>query len=116
MPIIPLSEAAGGGTPAGAVLYHRASSPSQAGPGGEKLSEKARAAYWEVRRAAPAIPVLAIVRGVEEGKLSARRPKLLEAVQMAVRWAARRPRVILVATDVSRFVRAESYHRIENPE
>jgi len=53
------------------------------------------------------------VRAVELGKLSAKRPKLLEAIQ-----AAREYRAILVARDLARFLRSESYgpkNRIAEP-
>lgn len=54
-----------------------------------------------------------IFSGIEEGKLSKPRP-ILEA---AVRYCRQQDRpMILIASDLSRFIRSERYHRQNNPD
>lgn len=99
--IVALSEARAGGV----VLYNRASSysPGQYGRGGEKLETRTHQAYKAVR---PLRRVVAMRRGVEKGYMSVARPILEEAAEYA-----RKRRLILVAPDLSRFIRAESHYK-----
>jgi hypothetical protein len=98
------------------VLYYRVSSWGQAGKGETKLEDKTHAVIIEVLRLARD-KLRRIVRAVEEGKLSKPRRKLLAAIEYARAYQkASRSRVILVTGDLSRFIRAESYHRVKNRE
>lgn len=92
------------------VLYNRVSSWNQAGKGKAKLEAKTYAVVRDVRDIAPG-KLRQICRGVEEGKLSKPRRTLLEAAADAAKKG-----MILVASDLSRFIRAEEYHRWENPD
>lgn len=94
----------------GIEFYNRNSSWGQAGKGKTKLHEKTYAAVNEVRKLAP-LKLRRIVQGVEEGKLSRRRPKLRDAVGYAKQRG-----LMLVTIDLSRFIRSESYCRQTNPE
>lgn len=97
-------------------VYNRVSSYSNAGKDKVKLDEKTYAVSDQVCRMAPG-RVRMIASGVEEGKLSKRRPTLIRAVESATRWSARRHQpVILVASFLSRWIRSEDYHRLDNPE
>jgi hypothetical protein len=101
----------------GIAVYNRMSSYPQAGKGKVKLEATTYALDREIRRLAPGKVRRAPFFGVEEGKLSKHRPILLEAVEYAARAATRRGGpVILVAGDLSRFIRSEAYHRWKNPE
>lgn len=94
----------------GIVLLPRVSGPSQASNG--KLDQKTFALYDECKKMAPEARVLFISRGVEEGKLSVPRPGLERAVQEIV--TSRRGAKIILASDMSRFIRSESYCRQKN--
>lgn len=92
------------------ALYNRVSSWGQAGKGKTELTEKTEA----VRRAMLNVVgdparVRCIFQGIEEGKLSERPQKLLEAAEYAAR-----NRLILVASDLSRFIRSESFCHLTN--
>ncbi|MSQ94411.1 MAG: hypothetical protein EXR98_07630 [Gemmataceae bacterium] len=95
------------------LLFHRNSSYGQAGKGKVKLNAKATAFYnelranvpWDVRR------IRRTVQAVEEGKLSKGRPIFLGATDYA-----KKHDLIVVAYDLSRFIRSESYCRQTNPE
>jgi hypothetical protein len=91
---------------AGIVLYNRVSSYGQAGRGKVNLDAKTDPLVCEIKRERR---VVAVIRAIEEGKLSTPRPKLVEAAAEAKRSAA-----ILVAPDLSRFIRAASYSRTRN--
>jgi hypothetical protein len=93
------------------LVYHRVSSYNQAGKGKVKLEAMTDALFTEVCKIALGSVWPVPFFGVEEGKLSKRRPTLLKAVEYA------RPRgLMLVARDLSRFVRSEDYCRRTNPE
>jgi hypothetical protein len=115
--VLALSDALRRWPEAGLVLYHRMSGYKQAGKGLWKL-QAATTDLFDAVRARASWKVLHIpFSGVEEGKLSKRRPKLIQAAGWAVRYAATRHlTVILVASDLSRFIRAESYCRRTHPE
>ncbi len=91
---------------AGIVLYNRVSSYSNAGTAKEDLDRKTYDLHRQVRAMAPGRPLYALLRGVEKGKLSKKRPKLAEASRRAVKR-----RAILVAPDLSRLIRSERYDR-----
>lgn len=110
-PIIPLSEAAERYPGARVVVYGRVSSWGQAGPGKAKIGNQTSAVYREVKKTAADFRVRYLPRGVEEGKLSNPRPSLRDAVDYATKCGA-----IIVAADLSRFIRSESYHRTKNPD
>jgi len=95
---------------AGIAIYNRVSSWGQAGKGKAKLVEKTDTIVKEVLMFAPG-KLRHTVQGVEEGKPSAKRPKLLEAAEVA-----REHGLILVASDLSRFLRSEAYDRRKNHE
>jgi hypothetical protein len=118
--VLPLAAAVGRHPDADLVLYNRCSSWGQAGRGKAELAAKTRAVYRAVRAAAPDRPLRAIVSGVEEGRvLDPANPRrhLRDAAGRAAGFAARTGRpVILVAADLSRFIRAAAYHRVTNPE
>ncbi|MBY0458486.1 MAG: hypothetical protein K2V38_14195, partial [Gemmataceae bacterium] len=97
---------------AGLVVYHRCSTHSQAGTGLTRLHAKTAAVVEQVQGSAPG-RVVEVVQGVEEGRLSARRRHLDRAVERVLR--ERQP-TLLVAIDLSRFLRSEDYHRQANPE
>ncbi len=101
-----------------AAVYNRMSSDGQAGKGKEKLDGMTGMLAAEVVRIAPGKLVGGkIVQAIEEGKLLKPRPKLSQTAAWAIRYAARRRgAVIVVTSDTSRFIRAEAYHRTENPE
>jgi hypothetical protein len=90
------------------TLYNRVSSHSQAGPAKARLGEKTHAIVSGIRELAPG-KVKAIFQGIEKGGLTVLRPVLIEAAA-----DARRRGGILVAADLSRFVRAKSYSRTAN--
>lgn len=91
------------------VFYHRLSSGGQGSKG--KLAEKTLAAENELLKltAGTRSRLLWEAYGIEEGKLSMPRPKLIEAAAFAAEQGA-----ILVAADLSRFIRSEAYHRCTN--
>lgn len=90
------------------VIYNRASGWAGAGKGKEKLREKTTPAIQTVLDHAPG-RLRFIALGIESGKLSKPRPKLIEAAMEAAKRNS-----ILVAPDWSRFIRAEAYNRSEN--
>lgn len=93
--------------------YNRVSTGSQAGPTNVRLAEKTAAVLAEARAVAPGRLRHVPFSGVERGKLNSVRP----ALRAAVAWALGRPYpVILVASDLSRFIRPEAYHRTRNPD
>jgi hypothetical protein len=92
------------------VLYNRVSSYGQAGKGKPKLQEKTAAVVAKIHKLAPG-RLLETFDGVEEGKLSKRRTHLRRAVEYA-----KERRAILVAGDVSRFIRSEQFCHVNNVE
>jgi hypothetical protein len=102
----------------GFVVYNRVSSWSQAGKGKVKLQEKTDAVFHQVRKRAPGRVRRMPFFGVEEGKLSSARPKLLAAARYATDPYNIRHRgpMFLVASDLSRLIRSEDYHRRTNPD
>ena len=98
------------------IFYNRVTSWSNAGKGKTKLDEKTYAISDAIRRMAPG-RVRMIARGVEEGKLSKPRPTLIKAVEGAKRHSTRLHKpVFLCAPYLSRWIRSEDYHRLDNPE
>ncbi|MCE9533794.1 MAG: hypothetical protein K8T89_22095 [Planctomycetes bacterium] len=97
----------------GAILlpYNRTSTYKQAGTSNIILQAKTDAVVDETFRLAPEHAQLVAVQGVEEGKLSVRRKWLIEAAEQAKPNGS-----IIVAADLSRFLRPESYHRRTNPD
>jgi hypothetical protein len=90
-------------------LYSRVSSYAQAGQGKVRLQEKTDAVASAVRSIAPE-KLRRIVQGIEEGKMVYPHRKLLvKASKDAKRLGA-----ILVAADLSRFIRAKAYSRTRN--
>jgi hypothetical protein len=105
---------------AGLVVYNRVSSWSQAGKRkpkegiyGELLENKTHAIVTEVLKLDPRNKLRFISRGIEKGKVSSPRPQLLRAAKFA---ACQHKPMIIVASDLSRFIRSESYHHQKNPE
>ena len=110
------------------LTYNRVSSLSGAGGISKaKLDEKTNAVTDAV--VAKIIDLIAeaegpvswepvsIIDGVEEGRPSAKRPALLQAFEIALKESLNRRRpVIVVASDLSRFIRSEAYHCRDNPE
>jgi hypothetical protein len=92
------------------LLYNRVSSWGQAGKGKEKLVDKTHAVYLALRNVT-ARRLRRTSRGVEEGKLSEPRTKLVEAAEYATGYGS-----ILVASDLSRFIRSEAYCHETNRE
>jgi hypothetical protein len=86
-------------------LYHRVSSrnANQAGKGRQKLKEKTQAVLRQLR-ALTDREVRGIFQAVEEGRMSKPRPTL----KAAAAWAVKHD-LILVAADLSRFIRAEEF-------
>jgi hypothetical protein len=95
------------------VVYHRVSSRSQASNG--RLDAKTNAVQLEARRIRdlmrPERRLRRVFRGIELGQLSAKRPVLTETLDYA-----RQHGLIVVAVDVSRLIRSESYNRWYNNE
>jgi hypothetical protein len=91
-------------------LYNRTSSYSlrQAGPALSGLQEKTEAARRALEEIAPDCRVVKVWQGVEQGKMSKRRPCLEEAAEYA-----RHAKIILVALDRSRFIRPEAYDYLD---
>jgi hypothetical protein len=88
------------------VVYNRVSSWGQAGKGKVLLEAKTDAVVDEVYKLAPK-RIRRIVRGIEEGKLSKPRPKLIEATRSAVVRG-----LLVVTSDLSRYIRPEAFcHR-----
>jgi hypothetical protein len=119
--ILHLAEALERDPEANIVLYNRVSSAAQAGRGNAKLDDKTHAIYWTVHHFAKSVEpewtgkIISLPSGREEGKLSMPRQNLDEAVQCALAEMRRRKKkTLLVAFDVSRFLRSESYHRQKN--
>lgn len=92
----------------GIITYTRVSSWGQAGRGKVHLEAKSDALVTAVRTLAPG-KLKRIVRAIEGGKLTDRRPRLREAAA-----DARRRDCILVTADLSRFLRAGAYSRTKN--
>lgn len=93
------------------VVYHRVSSYGQAGRGKCKLEQNTSAVVGAVQTAAPGRH-RTTVQGVEEGRLTCPR----KALARAVRHASCLPKGMIVAADVSRFIRAGNYDRRTNSE
>ncbi len=91
------------------VFYHRLSSPGQGSKG--KLAEKTLAAENELLALTTGTGsrLLWVVKCIEEGKMSTPSRKLIDAAAFAAERGA-----ILVAADLSRFIRSEAYHRCTN--
>jgi hypothetical protein len=94
----------------GIVPYNRVSGRAQAGRRKVKLEQKTEPLVAAIRKRFP-FRVRTVVQGVETGKLADPRPYLLEAAEYAKKHGC-----IIVASDLSRFIRAQSYHRRKNPE
>jgi hypothetical protein len=92
----------------GIVLYNKVSSYSQAGRGKVLLEEKTQAIADIVRMLAPG-KLKRIVRAIEDGRLRYPRPGLKDAATYA-----KQHNCILVAGDLSRLIRAQSYSRTTN--
>jgi hypothetical protein len=91
------------------TLYSRVSSYGQAGRGKARLEEKTDAVASAVRDIAPG-KLRRIVQAIEEGKMVFPcRDALAEAAK-----DARQRKGILVAADLSRFIRAKKYSRTKN--
>jgi hypothetical protein len=90
------------------VVYNRTSSYSSAGKGKAKLEERGRRLYWEINRLGVDVSQLAgiIFNGIELGTVAAPRPVLIKAAKYA-----KERNLILVAADLSQFIRAEKYDR-----
>jgi hypothetical protein len=88
------------------VLYNRVSTGSGAGRGQEKLRAKTYAVEDQIQ-AMTDRRIRRLVYVIEKGKLSARRPGLIDAAD-----SASHRRAILVAPDLSRFIRSEAYDRL----
>ncbi len=94
----------------GLVPVTRCSTRDQAGPRQVNLVERSEAFRLELKAAAPQRRILHMpLYGIEKGKLSNARPTLLAAAEYAASKNA-----ILVAPDLSRFIRSETYHRCKN--
>jgi hypothetical protein len=91
------------------VLYARVSSWGQAGKEKAKLVAQSYAVADEIRQRQAAEKMLRFVREVKEGKLSIPGRRLVEAAEYARKCGA-----MIVAADLSRFVRSESYCRRTN--
>jgi len=87
------------------IAFHRESGRR----GKSILSANADALVAEIEKIAPG-RLRQTVAGVEKGKLSARRELLARAVE----YAREQPGAIIVASDLSRFIRSESYDRSKN--
>src|SRR5262245_59995619 len=108
--ILPLEVALSRNQSGDIVVYNRASTWSQAGCGKAKLDAKTQAVVREVRSRAPG-RVRKVVSGIEKGQLSEGRPYLLQAIE----FACSLPGSMIVAADLSRFIRAASYDRRKRP-
>ncbi len=98
------------------LIYNRVSSyGKQAGRDQTKLEMKTEQVRDVARVMAPGRLIRAPFDGVELGKLSARRPALRKVLDYAAAECSRRP-LLVVARDLSRFLRSEAYHHKENPE
>lgn len=106
--ILPLAKALADHPNTGLTVYSRVSSCGQAGPGKVLLEEKTKALVQEVETIAPD-KIRRIVSAVEEGKLAGPRRNLVDAAEFA-----KKNGLILVAADLSRFIRAQEYHRRTN--
>jgi hypothetical protein len=89
-------------------IYSRVSSWGQAGPSQIRLKEKTEAVANEVGSLAPG-KLRRIVQDIGEGRLTIPRSKLMDAARYA-----KRKNCILVASDLSRFVRSVNYSRTKN--
>jgi hypothetical protein len=99
------------------LVLNRVSFWDQAGRGKVNLQEKTDAVVAEVRKLAPDNLLLLVGQGVEEGKLSKPRPTLVELADFT--WqvnAVSKGGAILVASDLSRFLRSEAFDHITNRE
>jgi hypothetical protein len=106
--ILPFAEAIRNYADNRIILYNRVSSWGQAGPDKVKLEAKTKPVIQAVMKAAPK-RLYGLVLAVEEGQIGALRRHL----QIAVHWALEQ-KCILVAPDLSRFIRAEAYNRRTN--
>jgi hypothetical protein len=108
--ILHLPEALARHPAAAIVLYNRVSSWGQAGRAKALLDEKT----YAVERAVQGLThrrIRAFIREVEEGKLSLPRRGLLRACEAARKFGA-----MVVASDLSRFLRSESFDHRTNRE
>jgi hypothetical protein len=97
----------------GFILYHRVSSREQGGKHRAKLEAKTNAIFAVVEKLAGNAPIKTFC-GVEEGRLSTPRQTLVRACELAT--AFRPMGLVVVAADLSRFIRSEVYDRRKNPE
>jgi hypothetical protein len=89
------------------VLYNRVSTWDQAGKGKADLGAKTCATYRELRKMTSRRLRRIVGGAVESGQLSNPRPKLIAGASYALQEG-----LILVAADLSRFLRAEAFdHR-----
>ncbi len=112
--ILGLSDALSARPGTGIVPYHRVSSWGQAGPSRCRLDAAADRLVQSIRRAAPGKLRRTTFREVIEGKPSIRearkRPTQLD---LAAQYASERGHM-LVAFDLSRFLRSEAYNSATN--
>jgi len=103
------------------VIYNRVSTWSQAGAGKAKLREKTRSVnldYWRIAPPTRAFSLFdppegpEVFHGVEEGKLSKNRKAFVKAIRYC---REQEGPTILFASDLSRFIRSERYHRQRTP-
>lgn len=111
IPVSSLQEATSRLPEANLTVYNRVSSWGQAGKGKAQLEEKTNAILISVDEVAPDKLEHEPFFGVEKGYMSTPRKTLLEAVEYAANH-----NLILVASDLSRFIRSESYCRRTNRE
>jgi hypothetical protein len=113
MGIEPLSEAIVNYPLVHIVVYNRVSGYDLAGTGLVKLEDKTKAASKEIIKQVSAFGchmVLRTFQGVEKGKMSAQRKILEDAASFALAKAC-----MLVAPNLSRLIRAETYDHLTNP-
>jgi len=110
IPVLHLPVAIGQYPDKGIGVYSRVSSDALAGTGKVKLAEKTNALEARLRVSAPDRRYLLPVQGVEKGTFARKRKHLLASIELAVQENA-----ILVAWDLTRFIRALAYHPHKNP-
>jgi DNA invertase Pin-like site-specific DNA recombinase len=105
--ILPLDEAWAVSPTVNVVLYGRVSSynPAQR----KSLADQIAFGQRHINALLEPATLKAICAGVEPGRISAKRPKLILAFEQAAKHQA-----LIVARDVSRLIRAESYDRKTN--
>lgn len=93
------------------ILYNRTSGfGRQSGPNGANLEDKEQSLYRAVRRLTDRPFRRVVSKAGERGKLSAPRRGLIDAAEGAHRYNS-----IVVASDLSRFLRPEAYDSRRNP-